>query len=221
MIQCYVECFFLVENVFTTEGLNKDVVYKDKNFKDEEIWGDIGLTHLLTYNKAQDQLRYEIRTFTEKLNQDRWWRVLADRELSMNKSQYYEHRTTLVWDNLVNKNKKIIERVLLERKMKSAKILHKALYFYEHKDPEQELRDSNLEKSRHYFYEKKRKLFEQLDISEYLDWKAEWSSKIVEDKYFSFNNMEALKRKYESYMSFVNEGGTVINPMEYLEQNFV
>ena len=204
---------FLLEYGFSAE---------DITFDGEEVWGDVSLTHLLTYNKRLDAYQYEIRDYNRLLKGLSWFRM-AETSLKKDKEDHYKKRYDLVSNNIILKNKNVLEKVVARRRSKAAKILHKALLRNKALRTQEE-KDAalNEERNKDYFYFKKKEFFDNLEIQHYFDWEEEvaFDSKIVEDKYFGTLDMENVTFDAKLYEDFHNAHGLPV-PLTYLAENIV
>jgi hypothetical protein len=180
---------FLLEFGMTEEALieEKDI-WIDETHSKEDVWGDISLSQLLTYNEYLDEYKYEIKEFNRLIGGVDFLKI-AEHTLERDKQKYYYDQYKMVKKRIVYKNEDIVKELLEERKLKKAKILHRALLRNKLKTPkerEQELEDENLKE---YFYVKKKQFFEDTMTDKFWDWQAEYDSKMPEDTYFCAQDM--------------------------------
>lgn len=202
---------FLLEFGFSKE----DIIFDGK-----EVWGDVSMTHLLTYNKVLDAYQYEIRDYNRLLKGFSLFRFAED-SLEKDKKEHYERRYEMVSKNLIIKNKNILENVLKKRRLKAAESLHKALLRNTAKTLEQKEAELEEERDKDYFYVRKREFFDTLKIEHYFEWKAQFDSKIIEDKYFNTNDMDHVTFDSKITEDFYNAHGIIPTPLRYLVENIV
>jgi len=134
----------------------------------KEIWGDISVTHLLTYNEYLNAYEYEIKDYNRLIKGFSFFRI-AENSFDKDSKEHYDERFAMVSKNLAMKNKNILQSVLERRRLKSAEILHKALLRNVAMTPQE--RDAEMEelKEKDYFYSKKREFFDEMGIEHYMD----------------------------------------------------
>lgn len=203
---------FLLEYGFSVEDITYD---------SEEVWGDISLTHLMTFNKRLDAYQYEIRDYNRLLKGLSWFR-LAENALEEDKTKHYADRYNLVSKNIILKNKNVLENVLERRRLKAAKTLHKALLRNKARTQEEKDAEAAEEQNKDYFYFKKKEFFDSLEIQHYFDWQDEvqFNSKVIEEKYFGTLDIENATFDAKLYEDFHNAHGLPV-PLTYLAENIV
>ena len=211
---------FILEFGMTEEELieEKDLWINEFKTK-EDVWGDISLAHLLTYNEYLDEYKYEIKEFNRLIGGVDFLKI-AENTLERDKQKYYYDQYKAVKTRIVYKNENIIKELLEKRKLKKAKILHKALLRNKLKTPkekEQELEDENLKE---YFYVKKKEFFEDTMTDKFWDWQAEYDSKMPEDTYFNaddISNATFAAHDTEAYLLY----NSLVDDYSYLLNNIV
>jgi hypothetical protein len=202
---------FLLEFGFSFEHIMSD---------GKEIWGDISVTHLLTYNEYLNAYEYEIKDYNRLIKGYSFFRI-AENSFDKDSKEHYDERFAMVSKNLAMKNKNILQSVLERRRLKSAEILHKALLRNVAMTPQE--RDAEMEelKEKDYFYSKKREFFDEMGIEHYMDWKAQYDSKIIEDKYFNTFNMDDITDAARREEAYFNKFGIVNPVMRYMLNTIV
>ena len=179
---------FLLESGLTYETLMDD---DNKILKDnliEEVWGDISLAHLVTYNKDIDEYNYEIKEFNRLVEGIDFLKV-AEHTLERDKKRDYFHKFKNVKERIISKNEEVLQNILKKRRLRKAKMLHKALLRNKLKTPLELEEEQEEENKREYFYAKKKEFFEDMFIEQYWNWQAEYESETIEDKYFNSNDL--------------------------------
>ena len=208
---------FILEFGMTEEELieEKEAWINETQCK-EDVWGDISLAQLLTYNEYLDEYKYEIKEFNRLIGGVDFLKI-AENTLERDKQKYYYDQYKAVKARIVYKNENIIKELLEKRKLKKAKILHKALLRNKLKTPkekEQELEDENLKE---YFYVKKKQFFEDTMTDKFWDWQAEYDSKMPEDTYFNADDISKAtfaahdSEEYSLYNSLLDDYGYLLN----------
>ena len=211
---------FILEFGMTEEELieDKDLWINEFQSK-EDVWGDISLAQLLTYNEYLDEYKYEIKEFNRLIGGVDFLKI-AENTLERDKQKYYYDQYKAVKTRIVYKNENIIKELLEKRKLKKAKILHKALLRNKLKTPkekEQELEDENLKE---YFYVKKKQFFEDTMTDKFWDWQAEYDSKMPEDTYFNADDISKATfdaHDTEEYLLY----NSLLDDYSYLLNNIV
>jgi len=208
---------FILEFGMTEEDLieDKDMWINETESK-EDVWGDISLSQLLTYNEYLDEYKYEIKEFNRLIGGVDFLKI-AEHTLERDKQKYYYDQYKIVKKRIVYQNEDMVKELLEERKLKKAKILHKALLRNKLKTPkerEQELEDENLKE---YFYVRKKQFFEDTMTDKFWDWQAEYDSKMPEDTYFSANDMSQVTfaaydwEEYRLYNGLLDDYSYLLN----------
>ena len=177
---------FLLEYGLTKETLidqvNKVWIKENTSY---ETWGDISLTHLLTYDLDADEYKYEIKEFDRLMKTNRFLNLFMKSSLEKDKLDYYFKRFNLIKKTIMLKNENILKKLLKERRLKKAKMLHKALLRNKLKTTFELEIEKEEENNKEYFYKKKKEFFEDYEIEEYWDWQAQYNSKTIEEKHFN------------------------------------
>jgi hypothetical protein len=182
---------FLIEYGMTTEDAiiaGQDAWINVKE-KDHFIWGDISLTHLLTFNKKLDEYKYEIKNFNRLMKGSTSFFGVAENTLERDKLKHYENRFKQVANAIMTENKDILENLLKQRRIIRAKMLHKALIRSNFKTKYERDQELAKEQEREYYFTKKKEFFQELLIEEFWDWQAEYDEGSPEDKYFNSNDL--------------------------------
>jgi len=200
------------------EDFNEDLTDVD------QVWGDISLAHLLTFNKGLRQYQYEILEFAREVKKVHWLRLW----IKWNESKYremeaLEHKIKLelVETMLWMKTKNIMKHVLQERYMNNAKYMHNALRHYIMKSPEDLELDLKYAQENDYFYYKKKEFFEGQELEDYMDWRKTGDSREWELKTY---NQEALFNMYRAHINHIDKKlrkGDDVQPLEYLQQHLI
>lgn len=192
--------YFILESQVMSEVVAK---------KGNEVWGDISLTHLLTYNNKLDLYNYEIREFFRILEGNSFLRR-AENQLAIDKIKDYKKKYDLLLENIHNQNKKIVAEILEERRNHAVKLLYKSLLYYKELNVNDQDLINDDEKSQDMFYAMKVNIFEEHDIVEFLEWKSTFDSKITEFKYFNRQDIDYLKYWQRSEYEKLNIEGLPI-----------
>ena len=192
--------YFILESQVMSEVVAK---------KGNEVWGDISLTHLLTYNNKLDLYNYEIREFFRILEGNSFLRR-AENQLAIDKIKDYKKKYDLLLENIHNQNKKIVAEILEERRNHAVKLLYKSLLYYKELNVNDQDLINDDEKSQDMFYAMKVNIFEEHDIVEFLEWKSTFDSKITEFKYFNRQDIDNLKYWQRSEYEKLNIEGLPI-----------
>lgn len=88
---------FLLEFGFTSEQIMSD---------GQDVWGDISVTHLLTYNQVLNSYEYEIKDFNRLIKGFSFFRI-AENSFDKDSRDHYKERFDMVSKNLVIKNKSL------------------------------------------------------------------------------------------------------------------
>ena len=200
---------FLLEYGLTTESLidegNKIFIENSK----QEVWGDISLTHLLTYNKNIDEYNYEIKEFNRLIEGIDFLKV-AENTLERDKVKDYFNKFKNVKERIISKNEDILQNILKKRRLTKAKMLHKALLRNKLKTPEELQEEKDEENKKEYFFVKKKEFFEDMLIEKYWNWQEQYESEIIEDKYFNSNDLwNATYKAHNAEDFFFNQGKLV------------
>jgi len=94
-------------------------------------------------------------------------RLFTKNTLEKDKIDYYFKRFNLIKKTIILKNKNILETLLKERRLKKAKMLHKALLRNKLKTTSELEAEKEEENQREYFYKKKKEFFEDYLIEQY------------------------------------------------------
>lgn len=213
---------FILEHGLTREQFSENdlQMLNDENF----VWGDISLTHLLTYNKKLDQYKYEIREFDRLVEGLDKMYVKHDSK-DFDKEKFYREQFDLVSRTLLKENEGILKDLLNKRRLKNAKMLHKALAKNKLKTYEELQEENERENMKEFFYARKKLFFEQQLLEQFWEWQAEYESKIVEDKYFGgadiWNATSDAKSIEETYLLTGKIFGANITDYNYLLDNIV
>lgn len=189
--------------------LESQAMYEVLAKKGNEVWGDISLTHLLTYNNKLDSYNYEIREFFRILEGNSFLRR-AENQLAIDKMKDYKKKYELLWENIHNQNKKIAAEILEERRDHAVKLLYKSLLYYKELNANDQDLINDDEKSQDMFYAMKVNIFEEHDVVEFLEWKSTFDSKIPEFKYFNRQDIDSLKYWQRSEYEKLNIEGLAI-----------
>ena len=154
----------------------------------EEVWGDISLAHLVTYNKDIDEYNYEIKEFNRLVEGIDFLKV-AEHTLERDKKRDYFYKFKNVKERIISKNEEVLQNILKKRRLRKAKMLHKALLRNKLKTPLELEEEREEENKREYFYAKKKEFFEDMFIEQYWNWQEEYESETNEDKYFNSNDL--------------------------------
>jgi hypothetical protein len=191
---------FLLEYGMTTEEVISEGNSMWINSEDDyNVWGDISLTHLLTYNIKLDEYKYEIKDFNRLIKGFNFLNILEN-TLERDKVKHYQDRFKLIANTIMMKNEDILKNILKQRRLKRAKMLHKALLRNKLKTKEELEQEKEEENKKEYFYVKKRQFFEDLFIEEYWDWQAQYDEGLItEDKYF--NTKDLWNATYNAHLN--------------------
>jgi hypothetical protein len=197
--------FGLTNEVLINEG-NKIFV---ENLK-QEVWGDISLTHLLTYNKNIDEYNYEVKEFNRLVEGWDFLKV-AEHTLERDKNRDYLAKFRNVKQNIILKNEDILENILKKRRLRKAKMLHKALLRNRLKSPFELEEEREEENKKEYFYARKKEFFEEMYLEKYWDWQAEYDADMIEDKYFNKHDLWSATYNAHSAEEFYFSQGKLVD----------
>jgi len=196
--------FGLTNEVLIDEGNKKFV----ENLK-QDVWGDISLTHLLTYNKDIDEYDYEVKEFNRLVEGWDFLKV-AEHTLERDKHRDYLNKFRNVKQNIILKNEDILEDILNKRRLRKAKMLHKALLRNKLKTPFELEEEREEENKKEYFYARKREFFEEMYLEKYWDWQAEYDADMIEDKYFNKHDLwDATYNAHSAEEFYLTQGKLV------------
>ena len=100
---------FILEYGLSEEALMEEAQKKFiDNVNDRETWGDISLTHLLTYDKKRDEYTYEIKEFNRLIEGFDMLKV-AEYTLEQDKKDYYFTKFLNMKTHVMSKNKDIVQ----------------------------------------------------------------------------------------------------------------
>jgi hypothetical protein len=209
---------FLLEFGMTAESIIEEgnKIYIDKidekitHNVEQEVWGDISLTHLLTYSEYLDEYKYEIKEFNRLI---KGWDFLkiAENTLERDKIKYYYDKYKFVKDRIMYQNADAVEDMMEDRKLKKSKMLHKALLHYKLKTPKELEEEKEQENLKEYFYVKKKEFFEEQLIEKYWDWQAQYDSKIPEETYYNSNDLWSATFDAHSAEEYFLSRGQLVN----------
>lgn len=212
---------FLLEYGMTTE----DIVSQGNDMwinsqEDYNVWGDISLTHLLTYNIKLDEYKYEIKDFNRLIKGFNFLNILQN-TLEKDKAKHYEERFKRISNTIIMKNEDILKNLLKHRRLKRAKMLHKALIHNRLKSKAELEEEKEQENKKEYFYVKKREFFEDLFIEEFWDWQAQYDEGgLIEDKYFNSKDLWDKTYQAHNYEEYYLDNGKLAR-YDYLLNHIV
>ena len=168
--------------------------YEDmKNFS-ENIWVDVSMTHLLTYNKALDLYNFEIKEFEGKLQDNILFYKRAMFNLEKEKRKYEDDLYDLIKTNVEEKANNILPRILKKRHERTINVLAKGLANYEILNEDQKAFKKEQQKTLDYFFHKRSEFFESQGFSESMEvWKASKYTLHAEEKYYDIKRLEGTK----------------------------
>jgi hypothetical protein len=124
------------------------------------------LAHIVSFDKNIDEYKYEIKEFDRLIEGIDILKVAAY-TLERDKREHYFNKYLKLKDNLILKNKDILENILKKRRLRKAKMLHQALLRNKLKTPKELEEELEEENEREYFYVKKKEFFVELDIEHF------------------------------------------------------
>jgi len=115
-----------------------------------------------------DEYKYEIREFDRLIDGLDKMYVKPDSK-SFDKEKFYRDKFNVVSRTLLKENEGILEDLLKKRRLKNAKMLHKALARNRLKTYEELKADTERENMKEFFYSRKRLFFEQHLVEQFID----------------------------------------------------
>jgi hypothetical protein len=186
----------------------------------EDVWGDISMAHLLTYDQESDAYKYEIKDYN-RLFKALSWSFFKKESLGTEKMLYYREVYSAVSKRIMEKNKDLLDNFVKERRLLNAVPLNKALLRNEARTEEEKEAILEEERYRDFFYTKSREVFEEWHIEHYWDWKADFESKPIETKYFGTKDLDSITRAAKLNEEFYNSQNIMPASLVYLVQNIV